>query len=132
LTAASLGGLIAEETPAIRSDRLATHKRVSKRIPFRTRLRYGADESLSPGYSVDLSEHGMGIVGKHLYPPKSSVRIEVLMKDFSFTINAEVKHAKKFLPGQPVRMGVAFQKSPAIIRALYKNRSAGTTKKKIG
>jgi len=102
---------------------MGRNQRDSKRIPFRSRVKYGTEEHLSFGYTNDLSLNGVGLYGKRVMPPKTKVKVHLEINSIPVTLNGVVVHAKSSIPGQPSRMGIRFLKSPAMIKALYNSRA---------
>lgn len=56
------------------------HKRRSKRLPFRKRVKYGSKSASFRGYTLNLSRFGTVIESSRMFPKGTSLIIEILDK----------------------------------------------------
>ncbi|MBI2487883.1 MAG: PilZ domain-containing protein [Deltaproteobacteria bacterium] len=52
-----------------------SNRRRSRRVPFRTRVRYGLNNPSLLGYLSNISENGIKIEGKKVFPPGTKLVI---------------------------------------------------------
>jgi Tfp pilus assembly protein PilZ len=58
-----------------------SNRRLSERIPFRYKIKYGSWSPLWIGNTINLSEGGVGIKGNRAFPPGSKIVTLLYMDD---------------------------------------------------
>jgi len=94
-------------------------RRLSNRITFRSRIKYGRPNPEYRGYIVDLSEGGIGIRGKKLYPPNSTI---VIVKDNIDRFAGEVVWSSELISGKTHRMGIKFLRPGEKLFHIYQQK----------
>ncbi len=82
-------------------------RRLSNRITFKSGIEYGWPNPEYRGRIVDLSAGGIGIRGKKLYPPNSTI---VVVKDNIDRFVGKVVWSSELISGKTHRMGMKFLK----------------------
>ena len=110
-------------------------KRQSRRLPYRKRIRLGKDEPKYMGYASNISENGLEIESRNLYPPGTRIVIS-----FQEDIGAEdsapeariegiVKWSTRTLGSQSGNMGVKIaEDSEHSVKRIYAERIKRLTK----
>ena len=104
-------------------------KRQSRRLPYRKRIRLGKDEPKYMGYASNISEGGLEIESRNLYPPGTRIVIsfqEDLGTEDSVPearIEGIVKWSTRTLGSQSGNMGVKIaEDSEQAVRRIYTER----------
>ncbi|MGH7884795.1 MAG: PilZ domain-containing protein [Thermodesulfobacteriota bacterium] len=105
-------------------------RRKSQRIPFRKRVRFGADSLKYMGHSMNFSLHGMVIESAKLYSPGSKILIEIVDNlneqtddtSPSVAMGTVVWTTKGLGHMQGGKMGIQFSKTSAPLKNFYKSR----------
>jgi hypothetical protein len=97
-------------------------RRRSRRIPFRTKVKYGSTIPYSGAYALNLSEGGIGIKANRVFPRESRIAIFVYTGDEIMTLEGVVRWVSSILPGIISSMGIKFTSSTDTIRSLYRKR----------
>jgi len=103
-------------------------KRITRRLPFRKRVKIGEDMPTFMGYATNLSENGVGVEARRIYPrgTKVSLYIDdgVVLPDSTMlvTLNGIVSWSKRQLPGRPSKMGIRLVGNENLIKNLYDER----------
>jgi len=94
-------------------------RRLSNRITFRRRIKYGRPNPEYRGYIVNLSEDGIGIRGEKLYPPNSTINIE---KDDIDRFVGKVVWSSELISGNTHRMGIKFLRPGERLFQIYQQK----------
>jgi len=94
-------------------------RRLSNRINFRSGIKYGRPNPEYRGYIVNLSAEGIGIKGRKLYPPNSTIIIE---KDDIDRFLCEVVWSSELISGKTHRMGIKFLKPGERLFQIYQQK----------
>jgi PilZ domain. len=97
-------------------------RRLSTRIPFRQRIKYGSTNLTFTGYTFNLSEGGIGITTNKVLPPKSRITMHIYMGNETLKIEGIVAWTSPVLPGIQSKMGVKFSSRTDDIRDIYQQR----------
>jgi hypothetical protein len=97
-------------------------RRGSRRIPFRTKVKYGSSTPNLGGYAFNLSEGGIGIKAYRVFPPQSKIAIFLYMGDEIMRLEGVVRWVSPTLPGTRSSMGIKFISRTDNIRSLYQQR----------
>lgn len=97
-------------------------RRISKRIPFRGKVKYGSSDPILGGYSFNLSEGGIGIKGHRMYPPQSKITIFLYLGDDTIRLEGVVRWVSPTLPGVRSSMGIKFTSRTDGIKSVYQQR----------
>ena len=65
-------------------------KRLSKRIPFRQKVKFGFPEPRYVGYTSDLSLNGLRLSSNHAMPPGSKVAMRLYLGERSLRLEGDV------------------------------------------
>lgn len=91
-------------------------KRVFKRVPFRVPVKFGINGNCSSsGLAIDLSDTGMYIKTNTVYPPGTTLDIEVIHDEKKFYAIGTIVWAKKVPPN------LMYSNIKAGIGILFKN-----------
>lgn len=110
-------------------------KRQSRRLPYRKRIRLGKDEPKYMGYASNISESGLEIESRNLYPPGTRIVIS-FQEDLGSgdsapeaRIEGIVKWSTRTLGSQSGNMGVKIaEDSEQSVRRIYTERIKRLTK----
>ena len=103
-------------------------KRITRRLPFRKRIKIGEDTPTFMGYATNLSENGIGVEARRIYPKGTKIFLYIdegiALEDSTMTVplNGVVMWAKRQLPGRPSKMGIKLDGSESLIKKLYDER----------
>ncbi len=95
-------------------------RRLSKRIPFRRKIKCGLCDPTFTGYTFDLSENGIGIKVKKMFPPKSVIVGDIYIGKKVVRVEGTVKWESSRLHDSSYKMGINFTGNKDKIRELYK------------
>jgi hypothetical protein len=107
------------------------NRRLSRRIPFRKRVRYGLHGVNSSGYTVNISRNGVGIESHRVFPPRSIIEVHIYMDgksiedgrmDEIIVAKGVVAWVSPTLPGIHPKMGIAFTTEVNGIDRILQNR----------
>ncbi len=107
------------------------NRRLSTRIPFRKRVKYGLADSSSVGYTFNLSEDGIGIKGNRVFSSRSKILIQIHVSetdleessmDEIIRLEGTVAWVSPALPGILPIMGIKFSSRSHNIRSIYQQR----------
>ncbi len=101
---------------------MSEDRRVSKRIPFRGKVKYGSFDTSLGGYSFNLSESGMGIKAYRVFPPQSKITIFLYLGDETIRLEGVVKWVSPTLPSVRSSMGIKFTSRADAIKSVYQQR----------
>ncbi|MCL4243667.1 MAG: PilZ domain-containing protein [Candidatus Dadabacteria bacterium] len=110
-------------------------KRQSRRLPYRKRIRLGKDEPKYMGYASNISESGLEIESRNLYPPGTRIVIS-FQEDSGLEDNAPeariegiVKWSTRTIGNHSGNMGIEIAlDSDQSIRRIYTERIKRLTK----
>ena len=107
-----------------------TERRVSERVPFRRKIRYGLSEPSFLGYTFNLSENGIGIKASRVFPPHSRIVFHIYMNrvgleddyiDEVIELEGIVAWISPTLPKILPMMGIKFSSCTDDIKRIYLN-----------
>lgn len=116
---------------------MVVNRRVSRRIPFRKRVKYGLSDSPTSaftGYTFNLSEDGIGVKTHRVFLPRSKILIQIHTSgvdleesrmDEIIKLEGTVTWVSPTLPGILPTMGIKFSSRSKDIRQIYDNKSCG-------
>lgn len=110
-------------------------KRQSRRLPYRKRIRLGKDEPKYMGYASNISENGLEIESRNLYPPGTRIVIS-FQEDPGTEDNAPeariegiVKWSTRTIGNQSGNMGIKIaEDSEQAVKRIYAERIKRLTK----
>lgn len=110
-------------------------KRQSRRLPYRKRIRLGKDEPKYMGYASNISESGLEIESRNLYPPGTRIVIS-FQEDISLEDNTPeariegvVRWSTRTIGSQSGNMGVEIARdSEQAVKRIYTERIKRLTK----
>ncbi|MBN2345299.1 MAG: PilZ domain-containing protein [Candidatus Aminicenantes bacterium] len=91
-------------------------KREEKRIPFRKLIICKCGEEMHPGFTQDVSQHGIGIQSMQRPEPLRKVRIALAVEQDSIFLDGEVRWAHEYtgaLAAKPREFGIYIPRPPA-------------------
>ena len=97
-------------------------RRISRRIPFRGKVKYGPNEPTLGGYSFNLSEGGMGIKAYRVLAPQSKIAIFLYMGEETLRLEGVVRWVTPTLQGVRSSMGIKFTSRTNDIKSVYHQR----------
>ena len=110
-------------------------KRQSRRLPYRKRIRLGKDEPKYMGYASNISEGGLEIESRNLYPPGTRIVISFQEDPGTDDTSAEaridgiVRWSTRTIGSQSGNMGIKIARdSEQAIRRIYAQRIKRLTK----
>ncbi len=99
-------------------------RRDTKRIPFRTKVKLGKDKTELIARTFNISELGIGIESRRIYPPGTKIVINIEDGSKSNIVSGKVTWAHSNLPGLPSRMGVRINETDInVIKEVYRKKS---------
>jgi PilZ domain-containing protein len=110
---------------------LTPNQRLSTRIPFRKRVKYGLGDSTSVGYTFNLSENGIGIEANRVFSPRSNIAIQMYVSgddleessmDEIVRVEGTVAWTSPALPGMLPAMGIKFSSGSNEIKRMFQQR----------
>ncbi len=110
---------------------MTSNRRLSARIPFRKRVKYGVGDSTSVGYTFNLSENGIGIKANRVFSPQSKIEIQIYMSgtdleessmDEIIREEGTVAWISPALPGILPTMGIKFSGRSNEIKRIFQQR----------
>jgi PilZ domain-containing protein len=110
---------------------MTSNRRLSARIPFRKRVKYGLGDSTSVGYTFNLSENGIGIKANRVFSPRSKILVQIYISgndldessmDEIIREEGTVAWTSPALPGILPTMGIKFSIRSDEIKSIYKQR----------
>ncbi len=96
--------------------------RLSERVPFRRRIKFGSSKTTFTGYTSDLSEGGMQIKAKVGMAPNSRVVAKLYCDDHSITIEGTIVWVSQDSKGLSSAMGVKFSSRTDEIKQIYQTK----------
>lgn len=111
------------------------NRRLSKRIPFNKRIRYGLFEPNHLGYTLNISEGGIGIESDTVFPPKSrvvvylygnGVELENDERNKVLLLEGIVTWVYFTFPGIPSTMGITCTNRTKNIAHIYEEKRIKT------
>ena len=99
------------------------NRRLSVRIPFRKRVKYGSSEPNFVGYTFNLSEGGVGIKADRVFHPQSRIIIHIYIEDEIVKLEGVVVWVSPTLPGIISAMGIKFLSRADDIKRIYQQRT---------
>jgi hypothetical protein len=91
-------------------------KRDEKRIPFRKMVICKCSGEMHPGFTQDVSQHGIGIQTTQRPSLSNKVRIVLAVEKESIFLDGEIRWAQEYsgsLAAKPREVGVFIHKPPA-------------------
>lgn len=91
-------------------------QRGEKRVPFRKLIICKCGDDMHPGFTQDVSQHGIGIQTTRPPELKRKVRIALAVASDSIFLDGEVRWAREFsgaLEVKPREMGIYIPRPPA-------------------
>lgn len=91
-------------------------KREEKRVPFRKLIICKYGDEMHPGFTQDLSQHGIGIQTMQCPALKHKVRIALAVDQDSIFLDGEVRWAREYngaLDAKPREIGLFIPRPPA-------------------
>ena len=101
---------------------IAANRRLSTRIPFRKRVKFGLSEPAFVGYTFNLSEGGVGIKADRVFHPLSRIMLHIYIDDETIRLEGVVAWVSPTLPGVISSMGVKFSSRTDDIKRIYQQR----------
>jgi hypothetical protein len=110
---------------------IMTDRRLSRRVPFRRRVRYGLHDPQFSGYTSNISESGIAIESFRVLPPRSKVIVYIDVDkidlkegrmDHIIKVEGVVEWVYFLIPGIPSKMGVKFLTLNNDLVGIYKRR----------
>jgi PilZ domain-containing protein len=98
------------------------NQRLSMRVPFRKRVKYGLSDPVSVGYTFNLSEGGIGIKADRVFHPKSRITVHIYTEDEIVKLEGVVIWVSPALPGILSTMGIKFSTRINDIKSIYQQR----------
>lgn len=99
-------------------------RRDTKRIPFRTKIKLGKDKTELIARTFNISELGIGIESRRIYPPDSKIFINLEDGSKINKVYGKVAWARSNLPGLPSKMGIRINETDNnIIKEVYRKKS---------
>ncbi len=104
-------------------------KRKSRRLPYRKRIRVGKENPTYMGYAVNISERGLEIEARNIFP--AGTRIVISFQDESdigkvieeIRVNAVVKWCTRLVGSLSGKMGVEIiDDSGEAVKNIYKEK----------
>lgn len=97
-------------------------RRLSIRIPYRQRVKYGSNSHTFTGYTFNLSEHGVGITANRVFPPKSRVMVNIYVGEETLKLEGIVAWTSPVLYGVQSKMGIRFSSRTDDIKRIYQQK----------
>lgn len=110
-------------------------KRTSRRVPYRKRIRLGKENPTYMGYAVNISERGLEIEARNIFP--AGTRIVISFQDETDTgknteeirVYAVVKWCTRLVGSLSGKMGVEIIDDPGeAVKNIYKEKISKLTK----
>src|SRR5574341_686712 len=107
------------------------NRRISRRIPFRKRVKFGLSNQALGGYTFNLSEDGVGIKAHRMFPPRYKISIQIHMSDADLgesgmsdiiKLEGTVAWVSPVLPGILPTMGIKFSSRSHDIKRIFQQR----------
>jgi PilZ domain len=111
---------------------MASNRRLSERIPFRKRVKYGLSGHALAGYTFNLSEDGIGIKANRVFSPRSKILVQIYISgtdlqgssmDEIIKLEGTVAWVSYVLPGIISTMGIKFSNRSNDIKRIYLQRT---------
>ena len=108
-----------------------TNRRVSRRVPFRKRVRYGLTNLDFLGYTSNISENGIRIESHKIFPPRAKMLIHIYMGEIGLeegameeivTLEGMVVWVTPTLPGVLPRMGIKLLSRADEIKLIHRQK----------
>lgn len=94
-------------------------RRLSRRIPFRKKVKYGLPNPTFVGSTLNLSVNGIVIKAYIFFPPQSRIMIHIYVEDEIVILDGIVAWVSSTLPGIPSTMGIRFLGCTDDIKLIY-------------
>lgn len=94
-------------------------RRLSRRIPFRKKVKYGLPNPTFVGSTLNLSVNGIVIKAYIFLPPQSRIMIHIYVEDEIVILDGIVAWVSSTLPGIPSTMGIRFLGCTDDIKLIY-------------
>lgn len=101
---------------------IVTNRRLSTRIPFRKRVKFGPSKPAFVGYTFNLSEGGVGIRADRVFHPLSRIILHIYIEDEIARLEGVVAWVSPTLPGAISSMGIKFSGPTDDIKRIYQQR----------
>lgn len=110
---------------------MTLNRRLSTRIPFRKRVKFGLSNQALGGYTFNLSEDGVGIKAPRMFPPRYKISIQIHMSDADLgesgmsdivKLEGTVAWVSPVLPGILPTMGIKFSNRSNDIKRIFQQR----------
>lgn len=108
-----------------------TNRRVTRRVPFRKRVRYGLTNPNFSGYTSNISENGIRIGSHKIFPPQAKIVIHIHMGEIGIEegameeiaiLEGVVVWVSPTLPGVLAKMGIKLISRADDIKSIYKQK----------
>jgi hypothetical protein len=108
-----------------------TNRRVSRRIPFRKRVRYGLTNPNFSGYTSNISASGIKIESHKIFAPQSEIIVHIHLGDVGIEegvmedvaiLEGVVVWVSATLPGTLAKMGIKFVSRADDVNSIYRQR----------
>jgi hypothetical protein len=107
------------------------NRRLSRRIPFRKKVKHGSSDPSFLCYTLNISENGIGIESRKVFPPGSRIIVHIYMDgtnlegsimDEVIILEGVVARVSLSLPGFPSKMGIKFTSRTDDIKRVYQQQ----------
>ena len=95
-------------------------RRLSKRISFRRKIKYGLSKPTFVGYSFNLSENGIGIRANKVFIKGSNVLVDIYLGEEIIRIEGIVARVYSRSPEIGSTIGIKFTSRRDYLRLYYK------------
>ena len=108
-----------------------TSRRVSRRVPFRKRVRYGLTNANFSGYTSNISENGIRIESHKIFAPRTKMVIHIHMGEIGIEegameeiaiLEGVVVWVSPTLPGVLAKMGIKLISRADDIKSIYRQK----------
>jgi hypothetical protein len=108
------------------------NRRLSIRVPFRKRVRYGLSNPNSSGYALNISKNGMAIESHRTFPVRSKIMIHIHIGGNTIEdgrmeevvlVEGIISWVSHTLPGIPTKMGIKFVSKFDEINRIYQDKA---------
>jgi hypothetical protein len=89
-------------------DDTVSDRRLFKRIPFRTRVKYGLFDPNFSGHTLNISEDGFAVESRHVLPPKSRIVVNLHTGSRVIVLDGVIVWVSPTLSRFPSTMGIKF------------------------
>ena len=99
-------------------------RRLSKRLQFKKKIKYGTCKPVYDGLTYNISEGGIGIEGKKLLVPKTRIVGDLFLGEERLKLQGIIKWSNSSLKRYQSKMGVKIKSRPEQIKEVYAKLSA--------